>query len=382
MIRRPYLFVNSFISPTFANHVPPLCPSTLNELRDAVCSCPFAIAIGAGTKPALSSVPESFARISTRQLSGIVEYEPTEFTITVLAGTTLAEVRDTLAGRGQALPFDPPFASAGATIGGTVAAGLSGPGAYRHGPARDFLIGVRLVDSEGHWLSGGGKVVKNAAGFDLPKFLIGSAGRMGVLAELTFKVFPRSEATATFCIAAETPAIAVGLIHRLSRGAHDLDALDYEPHAGVIWGRITGAAVALDPRLRQIEGSLDLDGHFTVCDPVEAEFFWNRQLDFGWAAADRWLAKMPILTNDIDDLESLLARAGISRHYSLGGNVAWIAGVAENLPLLEKLGRPAVMLRDPNGGEESPFINASFGPPALLASLKAAFDPRGCFPRF
>jgi glycolate oxidase FAD binding subunit len=357
-------------------------PSTLDDLRDAVRSCPFAIAVGGGTKPALSAVPESFVRISTRQLSGIVEYEPTEYTITVRAGTPLAEVRDVLASQGQALPFDPPFARAGATVGGTVAAGLSGPGGYRHGPARDFLIGVRFVDSEGRMLSGGGKVVKNAAGFDLPKFLIGSAGRLGVLAELTFKVFPQSEATATFCIAADTPAIAAGWIQRLSGGAHDLDALDYEPHAGVVWGRIAGAATALELRLRQIERALDLAGNFTTCDPDEAEFFWNRQLDFGWAAADRWLAKMPIMPNDIDDLESLLARAGISRHYSLGGNVAWIAGTAENLPLLEKLGHPAVMLRDPSGGEDSPFIHAAFGPPAPIASLKSAFDPRGCFPRF
>ena len=105
-----------------------------------------------------------------------------------------------LAEHGQYLPFDPPLAAAGATLGGTVAAGLSGPGRYRYGGVRDFVLGVRFVDGMGNLVRGGGKVVKNAAGFDFPKLMVGSLGRLGVLAELSFKVFPQPPAFATLAV--------------------------------------------------------------------------------------------------------------------------------------------------------------------------------------
>ena len=96
---------------------------------------------------------------------------------------------------GQYLPFDPPLTAAGATIGGTVAAGINGPCRYRFGGIRDFLIGARIVDGEAAHPAGGGKVVKNAAGFLLHQAMVGSCGTLGVLAELTFKVFPAPRRT-------------------------------------------------------------------------------------------------------------------------------------------------------------------------------------------
>src|SRR4051794_9908021 len=165
-----------------------LAPETLSELIDAVRSTPRLLAIGAGTKPRLSAVDA--VKLSTARLRGISEYDPSEFTFTALAGTPVREIAAALAERGQYLPFDPPLVEAGATLGGTVAAGLSGPGRFRYGGLRDFILGVRFVDGMGRLLRLGGKVVKNAAGFDVPKFLVGSLGRFGVLAEVTFKVFP------------------------------------------------------------------------------------------------------------------------------------------------------------------------------------------------
>src|SRR5437660_3460343 len=130
-------------------------------------------------------------------LSGIVEYEPSEFTFTALAGTRVTEIAEALRKRGQYLPFVRLLWVAGATLGGTVASGLSGPGRFRFGGLRDFILGVRFVDGTGRLLRMGGKVVKNAAGFDLPKFFVGSLGRFGVLAEITFKVFPQRLASRT-----------------------------------------------------------------------------------------------------------------------------------------------------------------------------------------
>ena len=133
------------------------------------------------------------------RLSGVLEYEPGEFTFTALAGTPLASVDSLLAEHGQYLPFDPPLAERGATLGGTVAAGLSGPGRYRYGGVRDFILGVRFVDGAGALVRGGGKVVKNAAGFDLPKLMVGSLGQLGVLVELTLQSLPAAGGHADAC---------------------------------------------------------------------------------------------------------------------------------------------------------------------------------------
>ena len=144
-----------------------LQPATPAELAEAVKSAPRVIAVGAGTKPRLARLADNAVRISTAKLRGIVEYEPSEFTFTALAGTPVREVAAVLAERGQYLPFDPLFAAAGATLGGTVASGVSGPGRFRFGGLRDFILGVRFVDGGGRLMRLGGKVVKNAAGFDL-----------------------------------------------------------------------------------------------------------------------------------------------------------------------------------------------------------------------
>ena len=108
-------------------------PQTPTELAEAVRSAPRVLVVGAGTKPRLSQVADDVVRISTAKLRGIVEYEPSEFTFTALAGTPVSEIAAALAERGQYLPFDPLFARAGATLGGTVASGVSGPGRFRHG---------------------------------------------------------------------------------------------------------------------------------------------------------------------------------------------------------------------------------------------------------
>src|SRR5262245_57119285 len=113
---------------------------------------------GAGTKPALSIAREGVQTVDLSGLAAVTEYNPGEYTFTALAGTPVAQVQAMLAEHGQYLPFDPPLVERGATLGGTVAAGLSGPGRYRYGGVRDFILGVRLVDGSGQVVRGGGKV--------------------------------------------------------------------------------------------------------------------------------------------------------------------------------------------------------------------------------
>ena len=139
-----------------ASAQPALEPRTIEEVVEAVRSHPKVLAVGAGTKPVPAAVPAGFTAIRLTGLAGIREYDPAEYTFTALAGTPLRTVAEELARHGQYLPFDPPFGAAGATLGGTIATGLSGPGRQRYGGVRDFILGLRLVTGAGELVQGGG----------------------------------------------------------------------------------------------------------------------------------------------------------------------------------------------------------------------------------
>lgn len=125
-------------------------------LADAVASSARVLPVAGGTKPALSTAPHGVVALDVGGLRGIVDYDPAELTLTARASTPLSEIAAVLARHGQYLPFDPPLAAAGATLGGTVAAGVGGPGAYRYGGVRDFVLGVRFVDGAGRLARAGG----------------------------------------------------------------------------------------------------------------------------------------------------------------------------------------------------------------------------------
>src|SRR5688572_7930796 len=129
--------------------------------------------------------------------AGIVAYEPKELVLTVRAGTPLADVEAALAQERQMLPFEPPHFGDGATIGGAVATGLSGPRRPYAGAVRDFVLGTRIVNGKGEDLSFGGRVIKNVAGYDVSRLMAGALGTLGAITEVSFKVLPRPAAEAT-----------------------------------------------------------------------------------------------------------------------------------------------------------------------------------------
>ncbi len=131
--------------------------------------------------------------VGTRRLARLVEHEPGDLTVTVEAGMTIAELQAALRGRGQWLSLDPADTER-ATVGGVLAANASGPRRHLYGTARDLLIGVTVVTADGTVVKGGGKVVKNVAGYDLPKLFIGSYGTLGVIVEATFRLRPVPDA--------------------------------------------------------------------------------------------------------------------------------------------------------------------------------------------
>ena len=345
-------------------------PGTVDELVEFVRATPRVVAVGAGTKPRLAAAPPDFAPVSLRNLSGVVEYEPSEFTFTARAGTPLREVVAALGACGQYLPFDPMLAGAGATLGGTVAAGLNGPGRIRFGGLRDFILGVKLVDGEGRLLSLGGKVVKNAAGFDVPKFLVGSAGRFGVIAELTFKVFPRPLALRTLRLDAADGARKAAALMALARGRWELDALDAAVGEGAVFARIASHADALDPLtqdlLQQWPGA--------VMTPGDANLLWQSVTEMRWTHTGGTLAKAAITPRDVPDFIAWVRAQPAARGWvSCGGNAGFASCPAGATLTGSKW--PSVTLRGDGPLYASPRPSA-----AIFANVERAFDPKGKFP--
>lgn len=352
---------------------------SLTEVQEAVRNYDRLVVRGGGSKPALGATREGAAVLDMRGLRGMVEYVPDEFTFTALAGTPVREVADMLAEHGQYLPFDPPLLEAGATLGGAVAAGLSGPRRYRYGGVRDFIIGVRFVDGRGQVVRGGGKVVKNAAGFDLPKLMVGSLGRLGALVELSFKVFPQPAAMATLRSDCATLDAALERMASLTRQPLDIEAIELEPTAGgaSLWVRIGGRPDTLRLRVERLQNLLG--GGERLADADE-QSHWREVGEFQWAAGCEVLVKAPLNARQVGALEERLAGLGLLRRYGVAGNVAWIA-----LPQAEQLATLAGLLADLNlggvvvrGPAGHPLLGQRSGEP-FYRRVKQTLDPDGRF---
>jgi glycolate oxidase FAD binding subunit len=155
--------------------------------------------------------------LNTAALAGIVSYEPSELVVTVRCGTPLAELEAVLNEQGQCLAFEPQHFSDGgqshATVGGMVACGLAGPARANVGGVRDHVLGVQMLNGKGEWLTFGGQVMKNVAGYDVSRVLAGSMGTLGVITDVSLKVLPQAPAEATLvCHLPQDKALAV--LHR------------------------------------------------------------------------------------------------------------------------------------------------------------------------
>ena len=347
-------------------------PATPDELAEAVRAMPRLLAVGAGTKPRLSAV--DVPKLSTASLTGIVEYEPDEFTFTSRAGTPVREIAAALAERGQYLPFDPMLLGAGATLGCTIASGLSGPGRFRYGALRDFIIGVRFVDGMGRLLHMGGKVVKNAAGFDLPKFFVGSLGRFGVLAEATFKVFPRAASSRTLKLTVPDIESAVRLLSEAANTRWEADALDVAPDGRSVLMRLAAPEPALDAISREVLSRWPSE----TLSQDEASDVWKDVGEFRWAHTDGVLVKLPITLERLPALSRALEAADDTRmHVSAGGNVAYISthDAAALDATLRGLNLEGMTLRG-----SAPLWPGARPRPQNTQAVKEALDPQHRFP--
>ena len=224
--------------------------------------------------------------LDTRSHAGIVSYEPSELVVTVRAGTPLSELEAVLAEKGQYLAFEPPHfdQSPGhmATVGGMVAAGLSGPARASAGAVRDFVLGVRMINGKAEDLSFGGQVMKNVAGYDVSRLLVGSWGTLGMITEVSLKVLPLAPAEATLMCAGIGQKDALDVLHRWGAQPLPLNASawvhDTTAHPGddYLFVRLRGAVAAVESAVTRM--SADAQGRgarVTQMDPAEAAQDWR-----------------------------------------------------------------------------------------------------------
>ena len=348
----------------------------VSDLRQAVLdSRRFRVAAG-NTKTALSGGAWHLGR-----LSGVTNYDPQEFTITALAGTPLSELRAALHANRQHLAFDPPLRDAGATIGGTVAAGLSGPGSFRFGGVRDFITGVKLMNGQGEWLAGGGQVVKNAAGFDIPKLMVGSLGEFGVITEVTMKVFPRPESRRTILCQLPDLQAAAMQMNRLARSQLELTALELIAPATLAI-QVAGSAVAARERVARTLQALQADAE--LLDAAAANDLWTAAREFTWVPPGTSLLKIACNPTHLAKLDDVLQRlAGTApRRYGVGGHVAYVAWprVANIAGLESELQRLRLGALPLTGDWPASRLGHQPGQ-AFMERLRQVFDPHSKFTR-
>ena len=304
--------------------------------------------------------------LDTRGHAGVVSYEPTELVVTARCGTPLAELEATLAARGQMLAFEPPHFGAAATLGGCVAAGLSGPRRAAAGAVRDFVLGARLMDGGARELAFGGQVMKNVAGYDIPRLLAGSLGILGVILEVSLKVLPRPVAGRTLRLElAEDQALEslnrwAGLPLPISASAW---------RSGALAVRLSGAPSAVQAAAQRIGGE--------PLEASQAERYWlgvREHTDAFFAgAAPLWRLSLPSHAPRLELAgEQLIEWGGALRWLRTPADAAAVRAAAV------RVGGHATLFR---GGDKS---QGAFAPlaPALLKlhrGLKAAFDPAGIF---
>lgn len=209
--------------------------------------------------------------LSTQAYQGIIDYQPEELVITARAGTPLAEIEAELAQKNQMFPFEPPHFGKNATIGGMVASGLAGPGRAQAGNLRDFVLGADVMDGKGRFLSFGGKVMKNVAGYDVSRLMPGSMGTLALLLNVSIKVLPKPVATKTLKFSLPQ-AVAIQTMNQWASKPLPLSASAWmgDTGSGDLYIRLSGARAAVEAAYPKLNSEIACE----VLDETTATNFW------------------------------------------------------------------------------------------------------------
>jgi len=353
--------------------------------------------VGGGSKRALGRPMDEMEILDVSGFSGIVDYQPDELILTAAPGTKVTEIEAALAEKGQRLGFDPPDwgpllgKDAGlATIGGVLSADASGPARLRYGAGRDHLLGIRAVNGLGEAFKAGGRVVKNVTGFDIPKLFCGAFGTLGVVTEVTLRVFPKPPLSATLAVTDIAPAEGFTLLRSVWSSALEPTGLACIPlflagefvDAAVI--RIEGEQAPLAEKLAMLRGLLagravrDIGGGDELFGAIgNGAAFMDQDCDV-------WRVFVPPA-----EAARVISEAGAKFWYAdWAGSLLWIGTAPVNEEIADRISGIAEFF----GGHASLFLSdesARLLPHAfptttpvrakLDAAVKAAFDPLGLF---
>lgn len=354
-------------------------PSSEAELAEAVAGARGPLLVrGGGTRTLGHAVGEV---LETSGLSGVELYEPGALTLVVRAGTPLAEVERVLAGERQRLAFEPPdlrglLGREGAsTIGGVLAANASGPRRVQVGAARDAALGVRFVDGQGQVVKNGGRVMKNVTGYDLVKLMAGSRGALGVLSEVSLKVQAVPEAEATLVIEGFGDEAGLAAL-RVALGS-PFDVSGAARHSGRSLIRVEGMAGSVAYRAGRLKALVG--GEVTVVEGEGSAALWREVRDVAPVATkpgEIWrIATLPTAAAEV------VARCEGEAVWDWGGGLIWLRA---------EPGRGAEIAAAVAGRGHATLVKGTGGPVfppeapevvALVAGVKARFDPRGILNR-
>lgn len=318
--------------------------------------------------------------LDTAALAGVSSYEPSELVVTVGAGTRLAELEALLAAQGQCLPFEPPHFAGVATVGGMVASGLSGPARASAGAVRDYVLGLKLINGRGELLTFGGQVMKNVAGYDVSRLMVGAMGTLGLITEVSLKVLPMAPMEATLSFEC-SQAQALDWLNAWGGRPLPLNASYWVEDAGVgtLCLRLRGAQAAVEAACKTLGGERQ-DGPQAAADWLacrDQQLPWFRQRS---NTQDLWRLSVPQTAPVLDLPESPL----VEWH----GGQRWVRADAGQGQQLRDVTAHA-------GGHATLFIAGSAGGTAAMArfdalkspldrihrELKREFDPAGIFNR-
>ncbi|MDT3707144.1 MAG: glycolate oxidase subunit GlcE [Thiobacillus sp.] len=334
------------------------------RVRAAYASDSPLIIQGGGSKTFYGNADEGEV-LSTRALTGVVDYQPKELVLTARAGTPLADIEALLDAHGQMLAFEPPCFGGPATLGGCIAAGLSGPRRPYAGAARDFVLGVRMIDGSGQALRFGGQVIKNVAGYDVSRLMVGALGTLGLLTELSLKVLPKPAEEVSLQFEFDE-ATAIRRMNEWAGQPLPLSATSW--HAGLLTLRLSGAASAVHAAQARLGGDALKDG----------SAFWQRLRD----QTAPFFDKRPLWRLAVRPPTPPL-NLGYAQWIEWGGAVRWLAAELQPAVLrttVKGAGGHATLFRGdtPADGAFTPLAPALA---VLHRNLKQRFDPHGILNR-